>query len=214
MGMCFSSAFGRFFFLTYDQSDDCRFPHVLPEGHPPGNFPGRNGVRARGGHANTNGFGPIEEKLEGVTVKDVCLWNHSHNPPVLIPHQDSQSRTANGADGSSRSHSTEPGNRGRPSQGPKNHHVMNGTRINKKPSVKQRVPNADEFPVLAGSTTPPSRSPGPNSTLTNGYVYPGPTAAQVLQAPAPLRKEAGTHSGSPEPLRPMKVRRAHLPSHR
>lgn len=46
--------------------------------------------------------------------------------------------------------------------------------------TKQRVPNADEFPVLAGSITPPSRSP-----LTGN----GPTAAQVLQAPAPTRRE-------------------------
>lgn len=50
--------------------------------------------------------------------------------------------------------------------------------------VRQRVPNADDFPVLAGSVTPPSRrSPGPH--LPNG-----PTAAQVLQAPAPARKDS------------------------
>ena len=49
--------------------------------------------------------------------------------------------------------------------------------------AQQRVPNADDFPVLAGSVTPPARSPvvGPIS---------GPTAAQVLQAPAPFRKPA------------------------
>ena len=46
---------------------------------------------------------------------------------------------------------------------------------------KQRVPNADEFPVLGGSSTPPQ---------VNGYnTHTGPTAAQVLQAPA-VRKEA------------------------
>jgi len=56
--------------------------------------------------------------------------------------------------------------------------------------VRQRVPNADDFPVLAGSLTPPSRrSPGPH--LPNG-----PTAAQVLQAPAPMRKDS-SKDGSP-----------------
>ena len=45
---------------------------------------------------------------------------------------------------------------------------------------KQRVPNADEFPVLGGSSTPPQ---------ANGHTsHNGPTAAQVLQAPA-VRKE-------------------------
>lgn len=66
--------------------------------------------------------------------------------------------------------------------------------------MKQRVPNADDFPVLAGSTTPPARSPG---GLVNGHTHSGPTAAQVLQAPAPIRKDSGKDSGasdgSPEP---------------
>lgn len=49
-------------------------------------------------------------------------------------------------------------------------------------AMKQRLPRADEFPVLAGSAgASPARSP----TL-NG----GPTAAQVLQAPPPTKKEA------------------------
>lgn len=48
---------------------------------------------------------------------------------------------------------------------------------------RQRVPSADEFPVLAGSTTPPARSPGGLNVVPNG-----PTAAQVLQAPPPVKK--------------------------
>jgi len=52
------------------------------------------------------------------------------------------------------------------------------------PRPQQRVPNADDFPILAGSTTPPARSPGAMS-LTNGL-----TAAQILQAPAPVRKDS------------------------
>lgn len=68
-------------------------------------------------------------------------------------------------------------------------------RVDKRPFVKQqRVPNADEFPVLGGSATTSSRS------SVNGSA--GPTAAQVLQAPAPFRKdstkESATRSSSPE----------------
>ena len=47
---------------------------------------------------------------------------------------------------------------------------------------KQRVPNADEFPVLGGSSTPPQVNGNGHATHT------GPTAAQVLQAPA-VRKD-------------------------
>jgi len=43
------------------------------------------------------------------------------------------------------------------------------------------VPNADEFPVLGGSSTPPQ---------VNGHAtHMGPTAAQVLQTPA-VRKDS------------------------
>jgi len=78
--------------------------------------------------------------------------------------------------------------------------VTNGHSQNKKASVsrhQQRVPNADEFPVLAGSTTPPNR------VGTNGFN--GPTAAQVLRAPAPVRndgsKESSTRGTTPDPAR-------------
>lgn len=73
---------------------------------------------------------------------------------------------------------------------------MNGVRSDKRNSVarqthpQQRIPSADDFPVLAGSTTPPARSPG-ISPLN------GPTAAQVLQAPPPVRRDSArssTHS--------------------
>lgn len=74
--------------------------------------------------------------------------------------------------------------------------------MEKKPFVKQqRVPNADEFPVLGGSSTTSSRSSvsGAGAPVTNGPA--GPTAAQVLQAPPPSRKdiirEPDTRSVSP-----------------
>lgn len=103
-------------------------------------------------------------------------------------------------EGSSRSHSSEGGGRPRVPHGHKSNGVVNGARVDKRPTPKQRVPSADEFPVLTGSTTPPSRSPGQNGSFSNGHS--GPTAAQVLQAPPPVRldggKESTTRSGSPE----------------
>ena len=58
------------------------------------------------------------------------------------------------------------------------------------------MPNADEFPVLGGSTTPPQ---------VNGHsTHNGPTAAQILQAPA-VRKEAlksDAVAEGPEQFRP------------
>lgn len=69
-------------------------------------------------------------------------------------------------------------------------------RLDKRPPVApkpQRVPSADEFPVLGGGSggiTPPLR-------------VNGPTAAQVLQAPAPGRSQPGTRGGSPENIMPI-----------
>jgi len=85
----------------------------------------------------------------------------------------------------------------------------NGTaNFNRKPGPpkQQRVPNADEFPVLGGSTTPPR-------VATNGAAN-GPTAAQVLQAPPPFRraesKESTTRGTTPDSARsPVKVRSLH-----
>jgi hypothetical protein len=64
------------------------------------------------------------------------------------------------------------------------------------PAVPQRLPGADEFPTLNG-TAPPSRGSPPGSATTL-------TAAQVLQAPAPVRESkpasvsgsAGSAAGS------------------
>ncbi len=60
----------------------------------------------------------------------------------------------------------------------------------------QRVPNADEFPVLGGAV--PSSRASSNGATTPGYS--GPTAAQVLQAPAPPRKETQTRGNTPDQL--------------
>lgn len=72
-------------------------------------------------------------------------------------------------------------------------------KADRKPIVKQqRVPNADEFPVLGGVAS--SKNSVNGGPTVNGSV--GPTAAQVLQAPPPARKdptkESTTRSTSPE----------------
>lgn len=91
---------------------------------------------------------------------------------------------------------------------PVNGPVTNGPRPVKPIASKQRVPNADEFPVLGGSTTPPAQSPGINGHM-NGLS--GPTAAQVLRAPPPARKDSyrdtstSSRSQTPESAQPTQV---------
>jgi hypothetical protein len=104
--------------------------------------------------------------------------------------RDDGPRSKNAFEGTSRSQANEIGNRPRYSQGGKNQHGgnINNSHLHKKVAPKQlRIPNPDEFPVLAGTITPPSRPSG----VWNGQA--GSTAAQILQAPL-ARKE-----GSKEP---------------
>lgn len=161
--------------------DDCRYPHILPDGngiHPMPYFSGRGGARPR--HPNGNGITAVSERLSGLSVRD-----DAHTQ-----------QNGAGAEGSSRSQSTDPG-RPRFYQGGKNGYPLNSARPDKRPPPpKQRVPNADEFPVLAGSITPPTRNPGLNGVLPNGNGHAGPTAAQVLQAPAPFRKDGSKESST------------------
>ncbi|KAF8641050.1 hypothetical protein AX17_000694 [Amanita inopinata Kibby_2008] len=151
--------------------DDCRFPHILPDGSGSQNapyYPNRGGTRSRG-HNPGNGFAAIDEKLGNMTIRDGSHAQHDATP---------------------RSGDSGNGSRPRFNQTPRNHHGgnVNGTQTNKRSApVKQRVPNADEFPVLGGSTTPPTRN-------VNGLPNGAPTAAQVLQAPAPMKKESSQSS--------------------
>ncbi len=95
---------------------------------------------------------------------------------------------------SSRSQSAEPGQKGRPPFKPTGNFVNNARPDRKFGAPKlQRVPNADDFPVLGGSV--PSSRASSNGTTTPRYS--GPTAAQVLQAPAP-RKEGQTRGNTPD----------------
>jgi hypothetical protein len=56
----------------------------------------------------------------------------------------------------------------------------------KKPAAPQRIPRADEFPVLGGSPTPSTERREPSW---------GKTAAQVLSEPAPAKPEAVKEEG-------------------
>ncbi|KDR85400.1 hypothetical protein GALMADRAFT_357277 [Galerina marginata CBS 339.88] len=185
--------------------EGCRFPHVLSEnaGTPThSSFPTSRGGPPRPRTNGANGVGHLETKGGNMTMRD--------DAP----------RQKNGVEGSSRSHSSDAGTRPRFHQGSKhpnagsNGHVNNNTK--KAPPLRQpqqRVPNADEFPVLAGSVTPPNRMPGTNGFMSNGHGHNGPTAAQVLQAPARVRKdgskESSTRGTSPDPTpgNPSKVRK-------
>ncbi|KIY51223.1 hypothetical protein FISHEDRAFT_70866 [Fistulina hepatica ATCC 64428] len=155
--------------------DECRFPHVMPDPsmpHPPPFFPsGRGGgnQRARGNN-HVNGFGNIEQMMGNMSLRD----NH------------------NGHGSSGRINDSSSG-RGRFNGGFKGANGFKGNNKQPPPPPKQRVPRADEFPVLGGSTTP-LRTSGTNTPSING-----PTAAQVLQAP--IRNVKDTSSlAAPAPV--------------
>ncbi|KAG6821382.1 hypothetical protein H0H93_014179 [Arthromyces matolae] len=167
--------------------DDCRYPHVTPETSipQPGQYLSGSGRGPRTPRQPNNGnVNHITDKMGGLGVRDDA------------PAQ------KNGAEGSGRSHQADT-NRPRYQQGGKNHHSPNG-RSEKRPPPppKQRVPNADDFPVLAGSITPPTKNTGLNG-FSHGQN--GLTAAQILSAPAPFRskdtssKDSSTRGSSPDP---------------
>ncbi|KAH9846858.1 hypothetical protein C2E23DRAFT_890540 [Lenzites betulinus] len=174
--------------------DECRFPHVLPDGptghHP--HFAPRGGPRPRPPFHN-HGMAALEDKFAALSTQD----------------DKGQAQNRNGAGAttsdSSRSHSAEPRLKGR-APNLKPHQYANGPRPDRKfaPPKTQRVPNADEFPVLGGSSPSISRGPSVNGSVTSAYS--GPTAAQVLQAPPPTRKDAQVSRGStPEQAPPALI---------
>ncbi|TFY63130.1 hypothetical protein EVJ58_g3438 [Rhodofomes roseus] len=175
--------------------DDCRFPHIMPENqlpyhpaHHPPHFGGRGGHRPRPS-APVNGFGSLEDKFSAMTVQD-----HQQQADGQLNHARSSTNGTTATATSSRSQSSDPGSRRGP-PGYRPNHVPNGVRPEKRsmPSKPQRVPNADEFPVLT-STTPPLRSPALHGPNGNGWV--GPTAAQVLQAPPPRKEGPASARGT------------------
>ncbi|EPQ61417.1 hypothetical protein GLOTRDRAFT_124253 [Gloeophyllum trabeum ATCC 11539] len=155
--------------------DECRFPHVLPDStgfqqnypHFPGPLP-RGPPRPRHLSNAANGVGSIEAKMADMTVRDDAINHHARSQSTV-----------------------EPLNRGRPLNGARGGAPPGPIpRVERRVGLKQRLPSADEFPALAGATTPPKQSPGLNGH--NGLN--GPTAAQVLQAPPPARKDTPRES--------------------
>lgn len=193
-----------------------------PGSHNPSYFAGRPRPRPHV-NGNGNGFRVIEEKLAALSVQDVRIimlflsgnyvnvsffLHIKDTSPAVAPQNvpNGVPATVAGVDGSNRSRSTDPAPRPRFQQGFKgngNNQAVNGTREKRAAAAatRQRVPNPDEFPVLAGSTTPPMRSP----PSLNGSISGAPTAAQVLLAPAPGRKEGekdpSVRGTSPEPVK-------------
>ncbi|KAI0830559.1 hypothetical protein BC628DRAFT_1416101 [Trametes gibbosa] len=175
--------------------DECRFPHVLPDGptgHHSPHFAPRGGPRPRPPFHN-HGMAVLEDKFAALSTQD----------------DKGQAQNRNGAgtttSESSRSQSAEPSLKGR-AQNFKPNQFANGPRPDRKfaPPKLQRVPNADEFPVLGGSSPSISRGPSVNGSVTSAYS--GPTAAQVLQAPPPVRKDLQvTRGSSPEQTSPAQT---------
>ncbi|KAG8960799.1 hypothetical protein FRC03_006122 [Tulasnella sp. 419] len=145
--------------------DQCRFPHIRPEddpeafgpaGFPPNSYPSR--------FRNRPHFGPIHEKNQK---------NDSSAPGVNGQANGHVNGHTNGY------HKTSPRSE---QNGHLPNHRANG-KFNGRNGVspnasKQRIPNADDFPSLSGSTTPPTPLNGVNGIN-------GPTAAQVLKGGAP-----------------------------
>ncbi|KAH9081555.1 hypothetical protein EDB83DRAFT_2512413 [Lactarius deliciosus] len=135
--------------------DECRFPHVAADGHVVGRV-GR--FRSPPQSAlNGNGQANLEEKLANLSITEVSrMAIMSHVKEVAeARHRLSAVLVVPTA-------------------------RMRDRRNRRRSLRSKRVPNADEFPVLGGSSTPPQ---------ANGHgTHNGPTAAQVLQAAA-VRKE-------------------------
>ncbi|KAF5352436.1 hypothetical protein D9756_006030 [Leucocoprinus leucothites] len=182
--------------------DDCRFPHVMPDNAAPTHqspyFAGRGGgPRHPRGHAHLNGTsnGGLEEKFNNMNIRDESQTPHQQPQPNGQNGVETSIKPLNGTDEVGQVNANGNGigvaNRPRFPHGGKHHHPHHGyNHLNhyngkaQKPPVqafsKQRVPSADDFPVLAGTITPPAKSP---------LHATGPTAAQVLQAPPPYKKE-------------------------
>jgi hypothetical protein len=204
--MCWCDIRSRFLLTNncYVISDACRFAHVVPEAngswHAP-HFGNGNGKGPRRPHVphppQPNGTTGLEEKMANVSVQDVPA--QANGAPAAAPAHRAQPSEGGNNNGTANNANSHNGHGPRYGSGGFRPHNHSHGRFDKRasgpapapPPVKQRLPSADDFPVLSGSTTPPLRSPGVNG------VSNGPTAAQILSAPAP-RREASTRTASPD----------------
>lgn len=137
--------------------DDCRFPHVLPE---PGSQPAFR-YPPNGHNHNNNGAGRYGHRPRP------SMGHHDGPPPAHIPPGTKLPFAPNGHV---------------PHTGPP------ANQLNGSPNQQQqRVPNADDFPVLRSAASAPDTPNGlERASALNGSG--GLTAAQVLQAPPPAKK--------------------------
>ncbi|KIM34567.1 hypothetical protein M408DRAFT_19456 [Serendipita vermifera MAFF 305830] len=171
--------------------DNCRFPHILnPDGSAPvsptsprGGYPGSFG-RANGSRRPTI-LGPtLEDKMADLSVKEQAEGQENGDANARTggyPKPYSSSPKTRGARASLSTPST-PGHR-------QNAHLQ-------AQQQSQRLPSADDFPVLGHTATPPPPvAAAPAATATgNGHGYAsawsGPTAAQVLKGGIGAKKAA------------------------
>lgn len=147
--------------------DQCRFPHVMPDENAPispisprGGYGGSFGRMANGRRPTI--LGPIEDKTGDLSVKE---------PNDASENSEAGPRSA----GVSKPYSSP---KIRPSRAPQSTpstpiHRQNVHLQSHQATPSQRLPSADDFPVLGGTATPPSGS--------SYGAWGGPTAAQVLK---------------------------------
>ncbi|KAG9119112.1 hypothetical protein FRC07_006035 [Ceratobasidium sp. 392] len=135
--------------------DDCRFPHIMPE---PGSQPAPFRYPPSNNHHHNNHNGP-----NGNNGGPNNNNGRYHRSRPSVSHHD----------------------------GPPPVHIPPGTKLPFAPNghlaneQQQRVPSADDFPVLRASGNGVG---GERATAVNGVNGGGMTAAQVLQAPPPVKK--------------------------
>jgi hypothetical protein len=183
--------------------DQCRFPHVIPDENthispisPRGGYPGPFGRMANGRRPTI--LGPIEDKMGDLSVKEVCVFLVSMaltNSKISQQNENIENPEAGPRSaGVSKQFSSSP--KVRPSRAPLS---TPSTPINRQnahlqshqQTPSQRLPSADDFPVLTGSATPPS-----GNGATYGGAWSGPTAAQVLKG---IGAKKGTNASGTTP---------------
>jgi hypothetical protein len=162
--------------------NDCKYPHVLPEG---GVDPFTNHRRG-----SSMGFGPVDERMGNLRIREVSPLITSISIvsyPLICQNHSPKTNGVNGyhnGPGNGHAHRDSRYTNGKPVP------AVNGVRRNGPPTPQQRLPTDDDFPVLGGS-----HKGSPSSTGgTPAFGFGGLTAAQVLQAPAP-RKELAPQNG-------------------
>lgn len=142
-------------------------------------------VSPRGGYSGSFGrtsrrptiLGPIEDKLTEMTLKEV---------DGAVENGESGSRQS----GFTKPYNSSPKRGGRPpisTPSTPGHRQNNHNQPQTSQQPAQRLPSADDFPVLGGTATPPHTH---GNGQTYGSAWGGPTAAQVLKGSITSNKKA------------------------